>query len=106
MPYIITRILYPSHKQNEVIKKYLGISSKYSSDESVLEQLCAPVNTFDKGVEVMGIYDVKEGKLEQALSYLQKFLYEFINIEGLEYSIRTWYTFEEAAGVAQFKIPE
>jgi len=106
LPYIITRIWYPSHKQNEIIKKYLEISSKYSSDENVLEQLCAPVNTSDKGIEVMGIYDVKEGKLEQALSYLGKYLFEFINIEGCEYSIRTWYTFEEAAGVAGFKIPE
>lgn len=106
MPFIIGRMWYPSHKQSEVVKKYLATANKYPMDEDVAEQLCAPVNTSDKGVEVMGIWNVKEGKLDQALITLRRGYYEFINIEGVEYSIRVWYTFEEAAGIAGFKIPE
>lgn len=97
---------YPSHMQNEVVKKYLQISSKYSPDENVAEQLCAPVTTTEHGVKVMSIWQIKEGKLEQALAYYRRYFYEFINIKNCEYSVDVWYTFEEAAGIAGIKVPE
>ena len=106
MPYVICTIKYPSHKQNEVIKKFLQIASKYKIDENVGEQLCAPVTTTENGVIVKTINEVKPGKLEQALAYYRKYFYEYINIENCEYSVDVWYTFEEAAGVSGFKIPE
>jgi hypothetical protein len=106
MPYIISTIKYPSHMQNEVIKKYLQISTKYTLAEDIAEQLCAPVTTTEDGVIVKSIHNVKPGKLEQALAYLRKYFYEFINIENCEYSVDVWYTFEEAAGIAGFEIPE
>jgi len=104
MPYIIATIKYPSHIQNEVVKKYLQISPKYKTDENVAEQLCAPVTTTENGVIVKSIWEIKPGKLEQALAYFRK--YEFVNIENCEYSVDVWYTFEEAAGIAGFKVPE
>ena len=103
MSFIIGTMKYPSHMQNEVIKKYLQIAPKYTLDENVAEQLCAPVTTTEQGVVVKGVWEVKPGKLEQALAYFRKFYYEFINIENLEYSIDVWYTFEEAAGITKFK---
>ncbi|MFW9929166.1 MAG: hypothetical protein ACFFD1_07230 [Candidatus Thorarchaeota archaeon] len=106
MPYIISTIKYPSHMQNEVIKKYLQISPKYMLAEDIAEQLCAPVTTTGDGVIVKSIHNVKPGKLEQALAYLRKYFYEFVNIENCEYSVDVWYTFEEAAGIAGFEIPE
>ena len=106
MPHIITRMWYPSHKQNEVVKKFLEIALKYPMDENVAEQLCAPVNTSDKGIEVMSIWTVKEGKLDEALFTLARGYYQYINIEGCRYTLRVWYTFEEAAGAAGFTIPE
>ncbi len=72
MPYIIATIKYPSHIQNEVVKKYLQISPKYKTDENVAEQLCAPVTTTENGVIVKSIWEIKPGKLEQALAYFRK----------------------------------
>ncbi|MFX1568618.1 MAG: hypothetical protein ACFFCV_09640 [Promethearchaeota archaeon] len=106
MPYVISTIKYPSHMQNEVIKKYLQIAPKYTLDENIAEQLCAPVTTNENGVVVKSIHDVKPGKLEETLAYLRKYFYEFINIENCEYSVDVWYTFEEAAGIAGFEVPE
>jgi len=106
MPYVISTIKYQSHKQNEVIKKYLQITPKYKLDENVAEQLCAPVTTTENGVIVKSIHEVKPGKLEETLAYLRKYFYEFINIENCEYSVDVWYTFEEAAGIAGFEVPE
>ena len=106
MPYIISNLKYPTHMQNEVIKTYLKISPKYSLEENIAEQLCAPVTTTTDGVIVKTIWNVKPGKLEQSLAYLRKYMFEFVNIESCEYSIDVWYTFEEAAGIAGFEIPE
>jgi len=106
MPYIIATMKYPSHMQNEVVKKYLQIASKYKTDENVAVQLCAPVTTTENGVIVKTINEVKPGKLEQALAYSRKYFYEYINIENCEYSVDVWYTFEEAAGIAGFEVPE
>jgi hypothetical protein len=92
--------------QNEVVKKYLQIAPKYSLDEAVAVQLCTPVTISTNGVEVKSIWEIKPGKLEEALAYFRKYFYEFIHIENCEYSIDLWYTFEEAAGIAGFKIPE
>jgi hypothetical protein len=45
MPYIIRTITYPSHKRNDVIKKYLEIRPKYPQDESLGEFIAQPVTT-------------------------------------------------------------
>ncbi|MFX0058630.1 MAG: hypothetical protein ACFE85_09280 [Candidatus Hodarchaeota archaeon] len=106
MPYIIGTMWYPSHKQGDAVKTYLKIRDKYPADESLYEQRCAPVMTTEKGIKLMSVWDVKAGKLEQALNRTSKFYYEFINVEGLEYKVEVWMTFEEAIGVAGIDIPE
>ncbi len=106
MSYVIITLKYASHMQNEVVKKYLQIAPKYSLDEAIAVQLCAPVSVTTNGVEVKSIWDIKSGKLEEALAYFRKYFYEFIHIENCAYSIDVWYTFDEAAGIAGFKVPE
>jgi hypothetical protein len=106
MPYVIGTMKYPTHMQNDVIKTYLKINPKYTLDENDAEQLCAPVTTTEDGVIVKSIWDVKPGKIEQTLAYCRKYYYEFVEIENCEYSIDVWYTFEEAAGIAGFEVPE
>ena len=48
----------------------------------------------------MSIWEVKEGKLEVALTRLGNYYYESINIEGYEYSLDIWSTLPEATAVA------
>ncbi|MFX1329738.1 MAG: hypothetical protein ACFE91_16540 [Promethearchaeota archaeon] len=106
MPYIVATMWYPSHKQSDVIKQYLKIVKKYPADETLFKQLCAPVTTTKKGIKILSIWEVKEGKLEAALGRTARFYYEFINVEGCEYKIKVWYTFDEASGISGLEIPD
>ncbi|MFX1234231.1 MAG: hypothetical protein ACFFBY_06670 [Promethearchaeota archaeon] len=100
MPYIIGTMSYPTHKQGDAIKVYVKIRDEYPPDETIFENLGTPVKTTKKGVKLMTIWKVKEGQLEKALNRVSRFYYEFINVEGLEYSVDVWMTFEEASGLA------
>ena len=106
MPYIITNLKYPSHKQTDVVKVYLSIANKYPNDDAIAVQLCAPVTLTEEGVVIMSIYEVKEGQLEKAFKYYTKYLYEFINVEGFEYTVKVWMTFDEALEVGKIQRPE
>ena len=97
---------YPSHQQLEVVKKWIKIRDKYPADDAMAVQLCAPVITDENGIIVMGIYEVKEGQLEKAFRFYSSFLYEFIDIEGYEYTARVWSTFAEALAIAGIEVPE
>ncbi len=106
MPYIITTSTYPSHKQNEVIKKYREIMPKYPPDESLGEVIAQPITATKNGVKVMAIFEPKEGKFEEAYRRTGAQLYEYIDIEGYESEIRVWMTFPEAAELARIPLPE
>ena len=106
MPIVVGTMRYPSHQQLEVAKKCLKILDKYPENDAMAVQLCAPVTTDENGIIIMGIYEVKEGQLEKALTFYSSLLYEFINIEGYEYTIRVWNTFEEALALAGIEVPE
>ena len=102
MPFIIAIAQYPSHKQQEAIAKQVQVVSKYPYGE-VLKVICSTINTTDKGVKGMFIYEPKEGKFLDALTMIRKLFYNFIDIEGLEYTIETWYTADEAMAIAMDK---
>ncbi|KKK41051.1 hypothetical protein LCGC14_2866450 [marine sediment metagenome] len=106
MPYIIATNTYPSHKQNEVIKKYLELIPKYPTDESTGEVVAQPVAFTNKGFKVLSIWEVKEGKFEEAFRRINTYFYEFKDIEGYEADIRVLSTFPEAISIAGIPSPE
>ena len=106
MPIIIATSTYPSHKQKDVIKKYLEVLPKYPPDESLGELIAQPVSTGPNGITVMSIYRVKEGQFEAANTRIGTQLYEYIDIEGYEYEIKVWATFQEATAIAGLPTPE
>ncbi len=106
MPYIIGTMRYPSHKQLEIVKIWLKIDKKYPDNEDIAVQLCAPVITDENGILIMGIYDVKKGQLEKAFKFYSRLLHEFISIEGYEYKVRVWNTFDEALAIGGIEVPE
>ena len=106
MPFIIATMTYPSHQQDDVIKKYIKLIPKYPPDESLGETIAQPVTTGSNGITVLSIYRVKEGKLEEALTRTTTQLYEYKNIEGYEFDIKVWMTFPEAAAIAGIPSPE
>ena len=104
MPYIITTITYPSHKRNDVIKKFLEIRTP--PDESLGELIAQPVTMNKKGIKVMAIFKPKEGKFEEAFRRARTIQYEYKDIEGYESEIKVWATFPEAAETAGIPLPD
>ena len=67
MPYLIVTSLYPSDKVTEVTKKYLEAINKFPPDNNLATELVpAAVKGTHQGIQVMGISEVKKGKLEEA----------------------------------------
>ena len=98
MPYIFIKTVYPTHKIDEVVKKYLEVLPKYPPDPSLGETVAAATNATEQGIISLTVYEVKEGKFEEAMNRWMTGAAEYRNIEGLEYSIETWATAVEAFG--------
>ncbi len=100
MPYIMTTSVYPSEKANEVAEKYLEAIQKFPPDENLgTEIIPAAVKSTEKGIRVIGVIEVKEGKLEEALSRNIKFMSSFMGIQGHAYTTDINLTIGEALSV-------
>jgi len=97
MSYIFTTSLYPSDKATEVAKKYLEAITKYPPDDSLGTQIVpAAVTTTLQGIKVIGITEVKKGKLEDAVTRTANMMVMFHSIQGFEYTMERYATLEEA----------
>lgn len=90
--------MYPTHKIDEVVKKNLEIVPKYPPNPSLGESVVTAAKGVDQGIVSLTVYEVKEGKFDEAMEIWMKGAAEFRNIEGLEYSIEVWATTAEAMG--------
>lgn len=107
MPYLITTSRYPSEKASEVAKKYFEVLKKYPPDENLGNQLVpAAVNSTTQGTQVMGITEVKEGKLEESLTRAANMMAMLISIPGFEYTMDIHFTVTEALATIGMSLPE
>ena len=97
MPYIITTSLYPSDKTPEVAKRYIEAITKYPPDNNFGVMLVpAALKPTLEGIKVIGIEEVKKGKLEDAITRAVNLMVMFRSIQGFEYTIDNYLTVEEA----------
>jgi hypothetical protein len=107
MPYLITTSLYPSDKGPQVAEKYLEALKKYPPDENLgTDVVPAAVKATHQGIRVIGITEVKEGKLQEALNLTVNMMVMFQSIEGFEYTIDTYLKVEEALHLIGMSLPE
>jgi hypothetical protein len=107
MPYLVTTSLYPSDKAPEVAKRYLEALTKYPPDENLGTELVpAAVKGTHQGIDVIGISEVKKGKLEEAYLRTVNMMAMFHTIPGFEYTIETYLKVEEALAVIGMSIPK
>jgi len=107
MPYIITTSLYPSDKTSEVAERYLEAITKYPPDENLATEVVpAAVKSTHEGISVMIIAEVKEGKLEEALTRTINMMVMFQSIPGFEYTSNIHYKVEEAMALIGMSMPE
>ena len=64
------------------------------------------VKTSKKGVEVIGISEVKPGKLQELIDRTFRALIEFNSIDGFEYSVEVYSTAAEALGRYGQSVPQ
>ena len=97
MPYIIVYITYPSDIANEVTEKFFEVVKKFPFEKELgKETIPVASNSNTRGVEVISVMEVKQGKLEDALKWARKRMRLFQTIKGLEYDMRLWNTLAEA----------
>ena len=106
MPYIVTTSLYPTDKAMEAVKKYLETLEKYPPDKTLgTEVVPAAVKTTEQGVRAITIFEVKEGKLEKALTRVASEMVVFQSVVGFEYSIDVYFTLPEAMATVGMSLP-
>lgn len=107
IPYIITTTWFPTHKVPEVVKKYLEVLKKFPPDDSLGESVVPnAINTNKRGVISTGIFKVKEGRLEEALTRSRNSMALYQSLDEFEYKIKIWYTIEEAMAAIGQKMPD
>jgi hypothetical protein len=90
-----------------VAKRYLEALTKYPPDESLATELVpAAVKGTHQGIEVLGISEVKKGKLEEAYLRTVNMMAMFHSIPEFEYTIETYLKVEEALAVIGMSIPK
>ena len=107
MVYVVTNIIFPSHRAPEAGKKFLEQLKKYAEDESLGETLVnAAVKTTTCGIRVVTVSKINKGKLEETLTRGNEILAMFNGIEGFEYSYEVWSEAGEALATLGMKMPE
>jgi len=97
MPYIIVTAWYPTDIVDEVTDKYMEVLKQYPFDRSLgKETIQVAVSSGKKGIKTLSIAEIKEGKLEEAITWTGKRLFPFQSIKGFESKTRVWGTIIEA----------
>jgi hypothetical protein len=99
--YAIMTASYPNDKIKEVIDVYLKAMAKYPDDPSLATPI-VPVATrpTHHGMTVIVVYEIKKGKLEDALALGAKRMAMFNVIPGYRYSIKLFTNLEEGMKIA------
>jgi hypothetical protein len=107
MPYRVVTATYPTEKAKEVLEKMSDIIKKYPRDETIATRvLPAIAKTTKQGLKSIAVSDVKEGRLEEALTRAGKRMAMLNDIEGLEYSIDVYMSLRELREAFGIIMPE
>ncbi|PKN52730.1 MAG: hypothetical protein CVU55_05755 [Deltaproteobacteria bacterium HGW-Deltaproteobacteria-13] len=95
--YLFTVSLYPNDKAKEVAETYLKAMKKFPDDANVATPILpVAVRGTHQGIKAMVIYDVKKGKLDDAMTLAVNRLSMFHGIQGYRYANKVFLTLEEA----------
>ena len=108
MPHIMVTAWYPMGptKAAEVAKKAYEVVKKFPADESIATLLAQGFMGSKVGIKAITIWNVKEGKLEEALTRIGDMLRFYAEVEGFTYKSELMVTVEEAWATVGMKPPE
>ena len=106
MPYIITTGWYPTDFEKEITEKYFEVVKQFPFDSSLgKDNIPVAITTNKNGVKILSVMEVKEGKLEDALTWSSKRMVLLQSIKGWEYKVRVWTTIGEALELSGISSP-
>ena len=106
MVYIMLTTWGPMSKVAEVGKIYLEVR-KTPIDKSIMKRVVAMgIRVVKEGVRNTSIYDVKPGKVEEALADMTKRMLAFSVIEGFECQMEVLMSGTEAMPLVGLQMPE
>ena len=107
MPYIVVNSAFPLNKGTEAAERYLEERKKFPPDKSLIKEVVPNAIKIDKDkIRATYIAEVKEGKLNEALTRQQNAMILYHDIEGYEYNIDICFNIVEAMGMIGMKPPE
>ncbi|MHA1471947.1 MAG: hypothetical protein ACTSQW_02485 [Promethearchaeota archaeon] len=108
MPYIFTYNIFPNDQTENISKVYLKEIKEARAALRPLGKEVIPnaVKATTEGMSVIGVLDVKEGKLEEALVLSQKQLLAYHVIPGYKYKMEVRFKVTEALEMLGMKPPE
>ncbi len=98
MPYVFTTSIFPPHTTDQLAKIYVAGLKDFRPKQRALAKEIIPnaIKSTNEGIEVIGVNDVKEGKLDEYLLLAQKYMTSFHAIEGFRYRIDVRFKVTEA----------
>jgi hypothetical protein len=91
----------------EVAQKAIEVAQKRSPDPSIdTEVVPNAIMGSPNGITSLSISEVKEGKLEEALTRAVENIMEYVDIEGFNYKFDIANTQAEAMTMLNLKMPE
>lgn len=103
---LVTTALYPHKVASEVAKKNIEMATKYPPAPDIGETVIMGARATKKGITVLAVYNVKKGKMEEALIRLTMQYQEFVaSIEGFKWHVKTFMTVAEAYKAVGMEAP-
>ncbi|MFX0072925.1 MAG: hypothetical protein ACFFAO_17750 [Candidatus Hermodarchaeota archaeon] len=107
MPYIVVTARFPLNKGTEAAEIYIEERKAFPPDRSLIKELVPNAIKVDNDkIRSLYIAEVKDGKLNEALTRQQNAMIMYHDIEGYEYTIDVCFTVVEAMGMIGMKPPE
>ena len=95
--YLFTTSLYPNDKAKEAANMYIKAMAKYPPDVSLGTPIVpGAVLATSQGIKVIHIFDVKKGKLDDAMALAVNRMVMFYDIQGFRVTFETYLNLEEA----------
>ena len=107
IPYIVVTTWFPLNKGTEVAEKYIEVRKDFPPDKSLAKEILQGALRAERNkIKTIGISEVKEGKLDEALIRQANAAIPFHDIEGYEYKIEVFFNIVEAMGLIGMTAPE
>jgi hypothetical protein len=108
MPYMFTYNIFPNDEAENISKIYI---KEIQGARKLLRQcgkeiIPNAVKATTDGMSVIGVWDVKDGKLDEMLKTQQKLLLAYNEIKGYRYRIEVRFKVTEALEMLGMKAPE